>query len=132
MFDSSGLTVDQNFATSADGTRVPYFVIRRKEGGDATGGDAGGGGGGGGGGGSFAFDGENPTLVDAYGGFEISMLPGYSAGVGAAWLERGGVKVVANIRGGGECEWGVCALCFVCCDGVCVRGGEGEGYVVTW
>ena len=47
-------------------------------------------------------DGSNPTLLDAYGGFEISMLPYYSAGVGAAWLEKGGVKVIANIRGGGE------------------------------
>jgi len=48
------------------------------------------------------MDGSNPTLLDAYGGFEISMLPGYSAGVGAGWLERGGCKVIANIRGGGE------------------------------
>jgi prolyl oligopeptidase len=50
----------------------------------------------------LAFDGSNPTLVDAYGGFEISLTPGYSAGVGVGWLERGGVKVIANIRGGGE------------------------------
>jgi len=50
----------------------------------------------------LVFDGSNPTLLDAYGGFEISMLPGYSAGVGAGWLEKGGVKVIANIRGGGE------------------------------
>jgi prolyl oligopeptidase len=81
MFDSKGLTVDQYFADSLDGTKVPYFVIRREE---------------------LQFDGTNPTLLDAYGGFEISMLPGYSAGVGAGWLEKGGVKVIANIRGGGE------------------------------
>ena len=48
------------------------------------------------------MDGSNPVLLDAYGGFEISLLPGYSAGVGAGWLERGGCKVIANIRGGGE------------------------------
>ena len=81
MFDSSGLVVDQHFATSLDGTKVPYFVLHRED---------------------TALDGSNATLLDAYGGFEISMLPGYSAGVGAGWLERGGVKVIANIRGGGE------------------------------
>lgn len=84
MFNADGLTVEQNFATSKDGTKIPYFVMRKSE-------EAG-----------FCFDGSNPTLLDAYGGFEISMLPGYSAGVGAGWLERGGVKVIANIRGGGE------------------------------
>jgi len=81
MFDASGLCVEQRFATSADGTRIPYFVIKQKD---------------------LAMDESNPVLLDAYGGFEISMLPGYSAGVGAGWLERGGCKVVANIRGGGE------------------------------
>ena len=81
MFNAEGLTVEQHFATSKDGTKIPYFVTRRKD---------------------MVFDGTNPTLLDAYGGFEISMLPGYSASVGAAWLEHGGVKVVANIRGGGE------------------------------
>ncbi|KAL7542900.1 hypothetical protein ACHAXR_012196, partial [Thalassiosira sp. AJA248-18] len=81
MFDAEGLFVEQHFATSKDGTRIPYFVMRRKD---------------------LAMDGENPVLLDAYGGFEISMLPGYSAGVGAGWLERGGCKVIANIRGGGE------------------------------
>eukprot|EP00927_Polykrikos_kofoidii_P025266 TRINITY_DN22734_c0_g1_i1.p1 TRINITY_DN22734_c0_g1~~TRINITY_DN22734_c0_g1_i1.p1 ORF type:complete len:846 (-),score=122.50 TRINITY_DN22734_c0_g1_i1:79-2517(-) len=81
MFDASGLTVEQLEAISADGTRVPYFVIRRE---------------------STPLDGTSPTLLDGYGGFEVPMTPGYSAGVGAAWLERGGVKVIANIRGGGE------------------------------
>jgi prolyl oligopeptidase len=81
MFNADGLTVDQHFVGSKDGTKIPYFVMRRKD---------------------LVFDGSNPTLLDAYGGFEISMLPGYSAGVGAGWLEKGGVKVIANIRGGGE------------------------------
>ena len=81
MFDAGGLIVEQRFATSKDGTKIPYFVIRRKD---------------------VVMDGSNPVLLDAYGGFEISMTPGYSAGVGAGWLERGGCKVIANIRGGGE------------------------------
>ena len=81
MFNSDGLMAEQRFAVSADGTRIPHFIIRRK---------------------NLKMDGSNPTLVDAYGGFEQSMLPGYSGGVGAGWLERGGVYVVANIRGGGE------------------------------
>eukprot|EP00931_Biecheleriopsis_adriatica_P093679 TRINITY_DN6740_c0_g1_i2.p1 TRINITY_DN6740_c0_g1~~TRINITY_DN6740_c0_g1_i2.p1 ORF type:complete len:783 (-),score=153.16 TRINITY_DN6740_c0_g1_i2:13-2286(-) len=81
MFDASGLIVEQAFAESLDGTKVPYFLIRRKD---------------------AVLDGSMPTLLDGYGGFEIAMTPGYSAGVGAAWLERGGAKVIANIRGGGE------------------------------
>lgn len=81
MFNSSGLMVEQFFADSLDGTRIPYFVCRRAD---------------------IPLDGSHATLVEAYGGFEISMLPGYSAGVGAGWLERGGIKVIANIRGGGE------------------------------
>ena len=80
-FDSSGLVVEQDFVESKDGTRIPFFVMRPKD---------------------LAFDGTAPTLLDAYGGFEIPMLPGYSGSVGAGWLERGGVKVIANIRGGGE------------------------------
>ena len=47
-------------------------------------------------------DGSHITLLDGYGGFEISETPHYSGGVGAAWLTRGCVKVIANIRGGGE------------------------------
>ena len=60
----------------------------------------------------MALDGSNAVLLDAYGGFEVSMLPGYSAGVGAGWIERGGVKVIANIRGGGEYgpQWHQAAL----------------------
>mmetsp|Transcript_13161 Transcript_13161/g.15472 ORF Transcript_13161/g.15472 Transcript_13161/m.15472 type:complete len:794 (-) Transcript_13161:66-2447(-) len=81
MFAAEDLCVDQHFCNSKDGTKIPYFVMRKKD---------------------IVLDGTNPTLLDAYGGFEISMLPGYAAGVGAAWLEKGGVKVIANIRGGGE------------------------------
>merc|ERR1712232_316599 len=81
MFDSSGLIVEQLEATSLDGTKVPYFLIRPE---------------------LAKLDGSMPTLLDGYGGFEIPMTPGYAAGVGAGWLERGGAKVVANIRGGGE------------------------------
>ena len=78
MFNADGLIVEQHFATSHDGTRIPYFVMRKED---------------------VKMDGSNAVLLDAYGGFEISMLPGYSAGVGAGWLERGGIKVIANIRG---------------------------------
>jgi prolyl oligopeptidase len=81
FFDAAGLAVSQHETTSKDGTRVPYFQVART---------------------SLALDGKNPTLLYGYGGFEIPMLPGYSGGVGASWLEKGGVYVVANIRGGGE------------------------------
>jgi prolyl oligopeptidase len=81
MFDASGLVVEQHETTSPDGTRIPYFIIHRED---------------------LPLNGDNPTLLYAYGGFEVSMTPGYSSLVGASWLERGGVYVVANIRGGGE------------------------------
>ncbi len=80
-FEAAGLTVTQHEATSKDGTRIPYFQVAR---------------------GDIALDSAHPTLLYGYGGFEVSLLPGYSGGVGAAWLEPGGVYVVANIRGGGE------------------------------
>ena len=79
MFDAEGLAIAQQWAVSADGTRVPYFLVHNPK-----------------------TRGPQPTLLYGYGGFEISMTPGYSAGVGAIWLEQGGVYVVANIRGGGE------------------------------
>ncbi|GGM26412.1 prolyl oligopeptidase family protein [Promicromonospora citrea] len=82
-FDATGLEVAQRFATSDDGTRVPYFVVGR------TGLVSG-------------ADGPAPTLLWGYGGFEHAILPGYSGTIGRAWLERGGVYAVANIRGGGE------------------------------
>lgn len=81
FFDASAFEVQQNFATSKDGTRVPYFMVSRK---------------------GMALDGSNPTLLYGYGGFEISLTPGYSPAAGRGWLTQGGVYVVANIRGGGE------------------------------
>ncbi|MQP75899.1 prolyl oligopeptidase family serine peptidase [Stenotrophomonas sp. MYb238] len=81
FFDASGKVIEQHFATSKDGTRVPYFVVHGKD---------------------MKLDGSNPTLLYGYGGFEISLTPAYSGGMGRAWLEKGGVYVVANIRGGGE------------------------------
>ena len=80
-FDASNLVTEQFEATSKDGTKVPYFVVHRRD---------------------IRYDGSNPTLLYAYGGFEVSMTPSYSAGIGKLWLERGGVYVLANIRGGGE------------------------------
>jgi prolyl oligopeptidase len=81
MFDAQGLVVEQHETTSKDGTTIPFFIIHRE---------------------GVAHDGTNPTLLYAYGGFEVSQTPAYSPVTGAAWLERGGVYVVANIRGGGE------------------------------
>ena len=80
-FDASNLVVEQFEATSADGTKVPYFVTRPK---------------------TLQLDGNNPTLLYGYGGYQISLLPGYNATLGKLWLEDGGVYVVANTRGGGE------------------------------
>jgi prolyl oligopeptidase len=81
LFDAQGMRVDQFFARSKDGTAVPYFVVWPK---------------------GAKADGGNPTLLYGYGGFEISQLPWYSGSFGTSWYERGGVLVVANIRGGGE------------------------------
>ncbi|WP_395671436.1 prolyl oligopeptidase family protein [Phenylobacterium sp.] len=80
-FDASRHVVEQLWATSKDGTKVPYFVVRPKD---------------------LKFDGAAPTLLYAYGGFLVSQTPGYLTTAGKLWLERGGVYVVANIRGGGE------------------------------
>jgi prolyl oligopeptidase len=81
FFDATGMRVEQRFAESKDGTRVPYFVIWPK---------------------AATADGERATLLYGYGGFEVSMQPYYSARFGTPWLARGGVLVIANIRGGGE------------------------------
>jgi prolyl oligopeptidase len=81
FFDAQGMRADQFFATSADGTRVPYFVVWPKD---------------------AKADGSNPTLLYGYGGFQLSLQPWYSGAFGTAWYQRGGVLVVANIRGGGE------------------------------
>jgi prolyl oligopeptidase len=81
QFDATNLVVEQLQAVSKDGTQVPYFVVRRKD---------------------LKYDGTNPTLLSAYGGFQVSLTPTYSGLLGKLWLERGGVYVLANIRGGGE------------------------------
>jgi prolyl oligopeptidase len=79
-FDAAAYVTEQVFYASKDGTRVPMFVTRRKD---------------------AKLDGSNPALLYGYGGFDQSMTPTYSAAV-AAWLERGGIYAVANLRGGGE------------------------------
>jgi prolyl oligopeptidase len=81
FFDASGLVVKQYEAPSKDGTRIPYFVVIR---------------------GNAKLDGSNPTILYGYGGFEVAMTPSYSGTYGSAWLEQGGVWVLANLRGGGE------------------------------
>lgn len=86
-FDSAGLSVTQHFAVSADGTRVPYFQVADEQ---------------------LVLDGKNPVLMDGYGGFQVSLTPGYSPSLGTAWLNRRtaqgrrAVYVLTNIRGGGE------------------------------
>ena len=80
-FDASKFMVTQYKAKSKDGTLVPYFVVCSR---------------------AMKYDQTNPVLLYAYGGFEVSELPNYSGTLGSAWLEKGGVYVLANIRGGGE------------------------------
>ncbi len=81
FFDASAFEIAQHEAVSRDQTRVPYFIVKPR---------------------GLAADASHPTLLYGYGGFEVSLTPWYSAGVGKAWLEKGGVYVLANIRGGGE------------------------------
>lgn len=81
FFPTDGFQVQQFESVSKDGTKIPYFVVSSK---------------------NIKYDGNNPTLLYAYGGFEIPMLPSYNPITGTAWLENGGVYVLANIRGGGE------------------------------
>ncbi|MEO8480368.1 MAG: prolyl oligopeptidase family serine peptidase, partial [Gemmatimonadota bacterium] len=80
-FDASGSVVEQFEATSTDGTKVPYFIVHPR---------------------TMPLDGSTPTILNAYGGFEVSSTPYYSSDLGRLWLERGGAFVMANIRGGGE------------------------------
>lgn len=80
-FDSEGMEVAQYEVESADGELIPYFVVKPA---------------------GYEVSGTNPTLLSAYGGFEIARTPFYSGVIGTSWLERGGVYVLANIRGGGE------------------------------
>ena len=95
-FDANAFTVDQRFATSKDGTRVPYFLVRK-----------------------MGTEGAVPTLIHAYGGFRNAQTPGYLTGqpyragpLGMFWVEEGNAYVLANIRGGGEYgpEWHKAAL----------------------
>jgi prolyl oligopeptidase len=80
-FDASRDSVQQHFAISADGTRIPYFLVAPR---------------------AMKLDGSTPTLMFGYGGFQVSLTPTYHAELGKLWLERGGAYVLANIRGGGE------------------------------
>ncbi len=84
-FNSADYETKQVFYTSKDGTRAPMFITHKK---------------------SLKLDGTNPTLLYAYGGFDISLTPGFSVG-NLVWMEMGGVYAVANLRGGGEYgkEW---------------------------
>ena len=79
FFDAGNLEVAQHFATSKDGTKIPYFEVGRK-----------------------GQTGPTPTLLEAYGGFEVSLNAAYLPADGAAWLDAGGTYVQANLRGGGE------------------------------
>ncbi len=90
-FDPEGMTVDQYEAASIDGVMIPYFVVKPK---------------------GFEANGKNPTLLYAYGGFENSQLPSYLGNKGPSWVSRGGVYVLANIRGGGEFgpDWHMAAV----------------------
>jgi prolyl oligopeptidase len=80
-FDAAKDEVEQFEAASKDGTKIPYFLVHPK---------------------GMALDGSHPTILYAYGGFEISETPSYLATMGKLWLEKGGVFALANIRGGGE------------------------------
>jgi len=80
-FDAAGLVTEQFEATSKDGTKIPYFVVHRAD---------------------IKHDGSTPTIMNAYGGFQVSETPYYQATRGKLWLEKGGAYVLANIRGGGE------------------------------
>jgi prolyl oligopeptidase len=80
-FDAGGLVVTQHEAVSTDGERIPYFQVSRAD---------------------VRLDASNAVLLGGYGGFEVSLLPYYAAVTGKLWLERGGIHVIANIRGGGE------------------------------
>ncbi len=81
QFNSDNLVIKQYWATSKDGTKVPYFAVMQK---------------------NIKLDGNNPTLLYGYGGFEVSLKPSYSSILGINWLEKGGVYILSNIRGGGE------------------------------
>jgi prolyl oligopeptidase len=80
-FDTSNMQIEQFTVASKDGTQIPYFMVHKKD---------------------MKFNGDNPAMIEAYGGFNVSFQPNYNATMGAGWLDQGGVYVLANIRGGGE------------------------------
>ncbi|MEM7702289.1 MAG: prolyl oligopeptidase family serine peptidase [Pseudomonadota bacterium] len=80
-FDAAGMDVEQHEATSKDGTKIPYFIVKPK---------------------GMELTGETATLMTGYGGFQIPRLPSYLGSTGKMWLEKGGAYVLANLRGGGE------------------------------
>lgn len=80
-FDATGMEVEQHQAKSADGTMIPYFIVKPK---------------------GMVADGSTATLLTGYGGFQVPRLPGYLGSTGKMWLEKGGAYVLANLRGGGE------------------------------
>jgi len=80
-FDPAGMEVEQHEATSADGTRIPYFIVQPA---------------------GMTMDGDTPVLMSGYGGFQVPRLPAYLGSTGKLWMERGGAYVLANLRGGGE------------------------------
>ena len=80
-FDAQGMEVEQYETASADGTKIPYFLVKPK---------------------GMVMDGTNPTLLTGYGGFQVPRLPSYLGSIGKIWLERGGAYILGNMRGGGE------------------------------
>lgn len=80
-FNAKDIVAEQRFAVSRDGTMIPYFIVHKR---------------------NLVYDGKNPTLLYGYGGFQNALTPFYLGSIGKVWLERGGVYVLANIRGGGE------------------------------
>ena len=95
FYEAAGLQTQQLYATSADGTRVPYFLVASQD---------------------MSLDGSTPTLLYGYGGFEVSLTPGYSAEVGAAWLEKGYAYVQVRL----PCMQRACSGCAACMQrGVC-------------
>ena len=80
-FDASSMITTRFEATSKDGTKIPYFVVHKKD---------------------IKLDGKNPTLQYGYGGFQIPQVPGYLGILGKTWVELGGVYIRTNLRGGGE------------------------------
>lgn len=90
-FNEAPYVTEQFWVKSKDGVEIPYTVVRAK---------------------NIAYDGKNPTLLYGYGGFQISRMPAYSPTMGREWLEKGGVYVMSNIRGGGEFgpEWHKAAM----------------------